>query len=583
MPARSILFLLALAAPLAHAAPVQSGKAASGSGSVTFIHLGDLHGHLIPRPDMRAGSPTYGEQVGGLAYVASQIREIRRRQPGALLVNTGDTIQGSAEALYSEGQVMLELLTPLKIDAFVPGNWDFVYGTQRFIELFAGKQPKAPWGALSANLYYATLYDFPATPYARQAGQRVLPPYRIFQVGALKVAMIGLTADRAPQAVSTHVLDGFSLTPGNEELAYLVPRLRKQVDVLVLASERGLAANREMVETIPGIDLVLSSDMHEETWQVLRAQSGALLLEEGQDGTMVGEITLTVTNGRVTGHRHTAHRITIRRLQPDPEMQAKIETLRSAFVKGSGFHPHSNPVNGAVLRTPIDTVVGYTEVALHRSNYADSKVQPAVIEGSSHNFLADAFKSVCRSDVGMIRGFRYGTHVAPGPVKLEDLYHFMPIGPQVACGVIRGEDIRWQIENSARGALTPYIDDWTGGWLFGWSGVSFDLDPNQEYGLMASNIRVNGEPLDPAREYRLGGYWYVDNANWINRVPAEQIRVLRAANGGILDATDVVAQYFSTLPGRRFVPTPDRVKLLQPLPKRSGPNAEIQPLAGAPH
>ena len=499
-----------------------------------------------------------------------------------MLVNTGDTIQGSAEALYSEGQVMVDLLTPLKIDAFIPGNWDYVYGTQRFIELFAGRQPKAPWGALSANLYYATLYDFPATPYARQAGQRVLPPYRIFQVGALKVALIGLTADRAPQAVSTHVLDGFSLTPGSEELAYLVPRLRKQVDVLVLASERGLAANRELVETIPGIDLVLSSDMHEETWQVLRAKSGTLLLEEGQDGTMVGEITLTVTNGRVTGHRHAAHRITTRRLQPDPEMQARIETLRSAFVKGPGFHPHSNPINGAVLRTPIDTVVGYTEVALHRSNFADSKIHPAVVEGSSHNFLADAFRSVCRSDIGMIRGFRYGTHVAPGPVKLEDLYHFMPIGPQIACGVIRGEDIRWQIENSARGALTRYIDDWTGGWLFGWSGVSFDLDPYQEYGFMASNIRVNGEPLDPSREYRLGGYWYVDNANLVNRVPAEQIRVLRAANGGILDATDVVAQYFSTLPGRRFVPTPDRVNLLQPLPKRSGPNAEIQPLAGAP-
>jgi 2',3'-cyclic-nucleotide 2'-phosphodiesterase (5'-nucleotidase family) len=86
MLARPIFFLLALAAPLAHAAPGQPAQAASGS--VTFIHLGDLHGHLIPRPDMRDGSPTYGEQVGGLAYVASQIQEIRRRQPGALLVNT---------------------------------------------------------------------------------------------------------------------------------------------------------------------------------------------------------------------------------------------------------------------------------------------------------------------------------------------------------------------------------------------------------------------------------------------------------------------------------------------------------------
>ncbi len=557
-----------------------SPLALAGSGSITFIHIGDLHGHLIPRPDMREGSPTYGKPVGGLANVAARIAEIRQRKSVNLLVNTGDTIQGSAEALYSEGQHLVDVLTPLKIDAFVAGNWDYVYGPQRFIDLFAGKTPKAPWGAVAANLYYATLYDFPATPFVRQAGKRVLQPYRVFERGGLKIAIVGLTADRPPQAVSTHVLDGFSLTPGIEELEYLVPRLRKQVDVLVLASERGLAANLDYAERIPGIDLVLSSDMHEESWQVLRAKTGTLLIEEGQDGTMAGEITLTVAGGKVTGHQHTAHRIVAGALPPDAAMAARVEAARAAFVKGPSFRPHSNPVNGAVLRTPIDTVVGHTHAPLHRSNYSDAKRHPAVIEGSSHNFLADAFRSVCKSDVGVVRGFRYGTHVAPGPVKLEDLYHFMPIGPQVACGVVRGEDIRWAIENSARGALTHFIDDWTGGWLFGWANVSFDLNPAQEYGFMAQNIRVNGEELDPSREYRLGGYWYVDNANWINRIPAERIKVLRAKNGGILDATEVVSHYFTTLPGRRYTPTPDRVKLLGPLPKRISASPEMQPLKG---
>lgn len=570
---RGLLCLFALLPVCAHA---------KGTGSVTFIHLGDLHGHLIPRPDMREGSPTHGEMVGGLAYVASQIAAIRKRVPDALLINTGDTIQGSAEALYTSGQVMVDLLNPLKIDAFAPGNWDYVYRPQRFIELFAGKQAKAPWGAVSANLYYATLYDFPQTPFASQAGKRVLPPYQIRQVGALKVGIIGLTAERPPQAVTTHVLDGFTLTPGTEELTYLVPQLRKQVDVLVLISERGLSGNLALAEKIPGIDLVLSSDMHEETPHVLRAKTGTLLLEEGQDGTLVGEITLMVTNGRVTGHRHEMHRVSTKRLQADPAMLARIEAARASYVKGPGFQPHSNPINGAILRTPIDTVVGYTDVALHRSNFANAKSMSAVIEGSSHDFLADAFRGSCNSDIGVIRGFRYGTHVAPGPIKLEDLYHFMPIGPQVACGIIRGEEIRWQIEDSARGALTQYVDDWTGGWLYNWSGVTFDLDPYQEHGFMASNIRVNGELLDPSKEYRIGGYWYVDNANKINRIAAENIRVLRAANGGILDATDVVAHYLQTLPGRRASPLLNRIHLLKPLPPSIGVNPEIQPLRGAP-
>ena len=110
----------------------------AGSGEVTFIHIGDLHGHLIPRPNMREGDPDHGLMVGGVAYVYDQIKKIRKRKPNSLLINTGDTIQGSAEALYTSGHAMVDILNDFKIDAFAPGNWDFVYGTESFRELFAG-------------------------------------------------------------------------------------------------------------------------------------------------------------------------------------------------------------------------------------------------------------------------------------------------------------------------------------------------------------------------------------------------------------------------------------------------------------
>ncbi len=570
MPHLLLIVLVLIAAPLR-----------AGDGAVTFIHIGDLHGHLIPRPDLREGAPDQGP-VGGLAHVYDQVQKIRKAHPDALLVNTGDTIQGGAEALFTSGQAMVDLLNLFKVDAFAAGNWDFVYGTERFIELFAGESPRAPWGAVAANLYYATLYDFPQTRYVKQAGQRVLPPYLIKQVGAVKVGIIGLTADRAPQAVSTHVLDGFTLTPGEEELAALVPVLRgkEQADLVVLISERGLAGNLKLVERVPGVDIVLSSDMHEETREPLRAKSGTLLVEEGQDGTQVGELTVQVSAGKMQDWHYTAHRISVRNNPPDPAMAAKIAEIRSTYTTG-GFVPHVNPINGAVLRTPVDTVIGGTRVALHRSNHADAKQMNAVIEGSSHDFLADAFRSACKSEVGVIRGFRYGTHIAPGPIKLEDLYHYMPIGPQVACGYVDGDQIRWQIEKNAHGALTQWVDDWTGGWLYAYSGVTYDLDPYNEYGFRATNIRVNGEPLDPEREYRIGGYWYVDNSNMINRTPAERIKVLRDEAHGILDATEVVAYYLQTLPGQTAEPQLNRIKLLRPLPKAIGTSPEIQPLAGA--
>jgi sulfur-oxidizing protein SoxB len=557
----------------------------AGDGNVTLIHIGDIHGHLIPRPNFRQGDPDYGKQVGGLAYLYDQIKKIRQKHPNSLLINTGDTIQGSAEALYSEGQAIVDILNQFKIDAFVPGNWDFLYGTERFRELFAGDKPKTNWHALAANLYYSTLYDFPLSRYADKAGQRVLPFYLIKQVGEVKVGIIGLTADRGPQAVSPRVMDGFYLTPGKEELEAAVPLLRNQakVDLLVLISERGLAANLELVETIPGVDVVLSSDMHEETWQVLQAKTGTLLVEEGQDGTMLGELHLTVKNRAIADWQWIPHRINTENNQPDPLIAAKIKEIRQSFVKGHHFRPHVNPMNAAVLRTPIDTVIGFTKIPLHRSNFSDIKDDmSAVIEGSSHDFLTDAFKEACHADVGVMRGFRYGTHIAPGPIKLEDIYHYIPTGPQIACGEISGDALHLQIEKSADKVLSPWVGWWSGGWLISYSGITYDLDPYNEYWFRASNIRVNGELLDPARMYKVAGYWNLDDPDKINQTIALQIKVLRDADGGIVDATHVVAYYLQTLRHKTINPELNRVRLLKPLPKPIWKNREIQPLRGVP-
>lgn len=558
-----------------------SSAQGAGSGSVTFIHLGDIHGHLMPRPHLREGDPEHGQAVGGLAYVYDQVARIRQRHPQALLVNTGDTVQGSAEALFTSGGAMVEILNRFKIDAYVPGNWDFVYGTQRFRELFAGAKPLANWHPLSANLYYATLYEFPSTRYARQAGQRVLPPYLIKQVGPLKVGLVGLTADRGPQAVSTRVTEGFTMTPGEFELRAAVPLLRQKhaVDLVVLLSERGLAANLELVDTIPGIDVVLSSDMHEETRQVVVGKHGTLLVESGQDGTIVGELEVRVRNGRVRGHRWQAHRVSARNNRPDPEIASAIEAIRKPFV-AAGFVSHVNPISGAVLRTPIDSVIGYARTPLHRSNFSGAKGLNAVLEGSSHDFLSDAFRGACEADLGVMRGFRYGTHVAPGPIRLEDIYHYIPIGPQIACGKMSGDEIRMQIERSADAALSPYVGWWGGGWLLAFSGLDYTLDPHNAFGLRVSDLRVNGEPIDLQKMYSVAGYWYVDNPDLINRHKALDIKVLKNRDGATLDATDIVAFYLQSLPDHAVYAAPQRVRLRRPLPSPVGPNREIQPWRG---
>src|SRR3954453_586264 len=190
----SAAFALALAALITPAAAAE----------VTFIHMGDVHGHMVPRPSLhpKAAPKTMGASKtatntagatktvaateGGLARMMTAINEIRARRTRGktLLINTGDTIQGSAEALFTKGQALVDVLNRFGIDAYAPGNWDWIYGVDRALELFAGKEAKAPWPALAANAYHER------EPYAAQSGSRLLPPYLIRDIDGVKVGIL---------------------------------------------------------------------------------------------------------------------------------------------------------------------------------------------------------------------------------------------------------------------------------------------------------------------------------------------------------------------------------------------------------
>jgi len=553
----------------------------AGSGELTLIHMGDLHGHLIPRPSFRDA-----RMVGGLARMYTQIQQIRAREKNTLLVNGGDTIQGSAEVLFTRGQAIVDVLNRFGIDAFNPGNWDFVYGSRRFVQTFAGQAPKANWHAIAANLYYVTVDAEPQTYFPAVAGQRVLPPYLIRQFGELKVGILGLTTDRGLPAVGRTVTRGLAFSRGEAELGEFIPILRnvEKVDLLVVASELGLANNIRLAQQYPGIDIILSSDMHEETRKPVVTSTGTVVVEEGQDGTMLGELNLKVADGKLESWRWTAHTISDA-IPEDPGIAEAVKQARKWFVGGPDFVEHVNPFNGARLTQPIDTVVGHTRIALNRAGHSDSEM-PAVIEGSAHDFLTDAFRAISKADIGAIRGFRYGTQIRPGPIRLEDLYHFIPIGPEIGVVRIQGRWLKRQLENSAEGALDPNPANWTGGWLFGMSGLTMDLDPYQASGFRVSNIRIGGRPLDPEAVYSYAGYWYADDPEEVNgcecpKLPGTFIRLVRGESGEILDATDIVARYLASLPEKSADPQLHRIRLLKPLPKPLYGFPELQPLHGA--
>ena len=182
---------------------------------------------------------------------------------------------------------------------------------------------------------------------------------------------------------------------------------------------------------------------------------------------------------------------------PDSKIEALIEKVRAPFKKDSTAHTYKSQFSDKALRGAITHTVGQTKIDLHRSNFSDAKEMNAVIEGSSHNFIAEAFRVESGADLGVIRGFRYGTHIAKGVyIQREDIFHYVPISPWSRCG---GD--QWQLaklfdkylNKAAYGSLAPDASLWTGGWNHTVSGLKYSLVkvPNAEKGQMVqSDVRV---------------------------------------------------------------------------------------------
>ncbi|QXP82929.1 bifunctional UDP-sugar hydrolase/5'-nucleotidase [Methylococcus sp. Mc7] len=443
LPSAREIFALTLGLAASIFAPLT----VAGSGQVFLIHTGDIHGHLVPRPNVR--SDAVGGTEGGLARMYTLIQQIRSKaRQGkvnrSLLINTGDTLQGSGEALFTRGQAMIDVLNLFKLDAHAPGNWDFLYGTARFEEVFKGtneRAPLAPWNALASNLYYTKQFDD-----ATECGitgkdahgtirklKRVLPPYAIKRLGEVKVGLLGFTTARAVAALGPKVTAGYEFTDAEIELPCYVDLLRnrEKVDLLVMISELELSKDIKLVEVNSGVDVVLNSDMHEKTTRpiIVRHASApsTLLFEEGQDGTMLGELQLDVKGGKIADWKWTPHIISAA-IKEDKGIVAKVTEVRKPFLKGSFVPGQSVTVGGntSTLLHPVDEVIAYSQVSLHRSNFVDEDM-PAVVEGSSHDLIADAMRWAAGTDAATLRGFRYGTHIPAGqPITMEDIYHLNP-------------------------------------------------------------------------------------------------------------------------------------------------------------
>jgi len=481
------------------------------------------------------------------------------------------------------------------------------------------------WGAISANAYFNGLRVDPGVV-KRPPGTLLMKPYRVMEVNGVRIGFIGCTTNRGPQIVSSNITTGISFTnckgevkfPQNKPIDWQAVDARVEnqgieenpdvdtraggdkghvtvseidkfievlrtplgqpvtnypewtgegVDIVTILSEGGLAENIYNAEHTNGIDIIFSSDMHEETKVpvVVTSPDGGktIIIEEGEDAVQVGELSITVLNGAISSWQWVAHDIDSR-IPENLEIAKLVNEIHSPFHTEFSPGQLTNPYNGAKLMEPLHTVMGETDIIIERNRFSTAisnkltKIAPAVIEGTGHALITDAFRVLSNAQVGGIRGFRYSNTVLPDTmITTGDMYHYMPLGALIGkanipavpeneeyndAGDLGNKDwktnkrhfMAWprnliqEIEFSGNSTMNPNVFKWGGGWVFNYSGIHFDFEPFNpnfdKFGSM-SNSRVSNVkfldgsmlPSGPGETVSFASYYFHADFNRINR------------------------------------------------------------------
>lgn len=486
------------------ATPSQQLREEEAARQVTILYVADLHAQLEPHLErFWHGGEERLELAGGFARVAAAIDAIRAERKGAVLVlDAGDTFQGSAPAALTQGRAILPALRLVGFDGAVPGNWEVAYGPEVM---------RARTGESGHPWFAANVRD-------EATGERVFAPWLLKEVAGVKVAVIGYTDPDVPLRQPPAYSVGLAYD-GADELPELVRRAREDegADVVLLASHVGLARAVALADRVPGVDAHLSGDTHERTYEPIAAADGSWVVEPGAFGSFLGRLDLFVRDGEVIDRRWELIELTADRFPEKAEVRAAIDEAL------------------APLRDHLQQPVGTIASTLERYD---------VVETSLDTLLADALREATGTDIALSNGFRFGAPLAAGTVREKHLWDFFPIVTNLKTGKVTGRQLRDFWERELENVFAADPEKRFGGWVPRPSGMSLRFRAKAPKGSRVLEILVGGEPLEDERVYTITACEREgDTPDMLCRMPgAMEPRVLD------LDAHEAVRRYLAAHP-----------------------------------
>jgi len=453
------------------------------------LGVGDVHGlppHLTGKEilkhfDLKAASPeayafssedfgalakTYG-RIGGMDRMATLVKAIKAERPGkTLLLDGGDTWQGSYTSLKTDGKDMVDAMNALGVDAMT-AHWEFTYGADRVSEL----KDELNFPFLAGNVQ-DTEWE-----------EEVFESTATFERGGVKIAVIGQAFPYTPVANPRYKIPTWSFGIKEKLIRKRVEAVRAAgAELVVLLSHNGFDVDRKLASRVDGIDVILTGHTHDAIPDAIKVNN-TLLVASGSHGKFLARLDLQVDGGKVTDYSFRLIPVFSDVITPDPEMAAVIEKIRE---------PH---------KAELGRVLGKTNSLLYRRGN---------FNGTFDDLICQALLAERDAEIALSPGFRWGSSLLPGQdITVEDVFNQTAITyPNAYRSEMNGQLLKDILEDVADNLFNPDPYYQQGGDMVRVGGMGYQVDIAKPVGQRISNMThlKTGALIDPAKNYVVSGW-----------------------------------------------------------------------------
>jgi len=434
------------------------------------IAPGSPQAHAFTSLNFDQAARTYGK-IGGFAHLAALVKRLKASRPGALLLDGGDTWQGSATALWTRGQDMVDASLLMGVD-IMTSHWEMTLGAERVLEI-VNQDFKNKLSFLAQNIKTTDFED------------PVFEAYQIRVMNGVPVAIIGQSFPYTPIANPRYMVPDWTFGIQEENMQKTVNEVRARgAQVVVVLSHNGMDVDLKMATRLSGIDVILGGHTHDAvpTPVQVRNRSGSTwVTNAGSNGKFLAVLDFEVKSARIVDFHYRLMPIFAHLIEPDAAMLQLIERVRKPFQ--------------AQLSTPLAVTQG---LLYRRGNF----------NGSFDQLILDGLMAEKEAEIAFSPGFRWGASLLSGDtITLEDLMNQTAITyPATTLTPMSGQTIKAVLEDVADNLFNPDPYYQQGGDMVRVAGMQYRIEPGAASGQRISNMRLKGQAMQADKIYKVAGW-----------------------------------------------------------------------------